>query len=406
MMNYSHSFWLDIPLIKGVKTIPKEGGIVIIGSGLSGISSAYWLLKEGLDVTIVDYKTEEAATFRNCGHILYGTVESYKALKDLHGNDSAKKLWQLSIDVCHEVRDTVERHKMDVEYKKDGYLVVAIDGQEDKEVKESIQLLNGNGFQSDYIDKKQLNRLGFKNVYGARFEAGSAQAHPTKFRNALLQECLKMGLKYHSDIRVISVEEKNLMACLRIEDSNNGLKELVFDAAIIAGNAYSPLFSDYFRSHKLVEPFAGQIITSAPLKHNFKVRYPHSFDHGYEYSLVTEDNRLMIGGWRNNTNDQDVGNYSLIARDDIDIGLKEFVKNHYEISEDIIWDYSWRGIMAASKTGFPFIGPTNSPVVFALCGYTGHGFSWAHGSAKILKDIIVGNKIPEIVLEKCSPKRI
>jgi len=400
-----NGYWLDVQLIKGAATQPKDGGIVIIGSGLSGVSAAYWLLREGLDVTILDYKVEEAASFRNCGHILYGTVESFSALKEIHGESVAKDLWSLSIDICHEVRETVNRHKFDVDYRQNGYLVIAIDESENIEIKQSISLLNQNGFQSDYIDSHELLKLGFKNVYGARFEEGSAQAHPTKFRNALLLQCLKMGLKYHSDVKVLSVDDSNMKAIIKYEDVSGQIKTLTYDAAVIAGNAYSPLFSNFFKDRGLVEPFAGQIITSAPLKHNFRVKHPHSFDHGYEYAIITEDNRLMIGGWRNNTHDMDTGTYDLTPRKDINEGLAIFVKEHYQIDEDIRFEYSWRGIMAASKTGFPFIGPTNSPLIFALCGYTGHGFSWAHGSAKILRDIIVGNSVPKLVLDKFSPAR-
>ena len=34
--------------------------------------------------------------------------------------------------------------------------------------------------------------------------------------------------------------------------------------------------------------------------------------------------------------------------------------------------------------------------IFTCAGYTGHGFSWAHGSAKLLADIIVGDPIPPV----------
>ena len=145
------------------------------------------------------------------------------------------------------------------------------------------------------MDAAELETLGFTNVFGGRFEQGSASAHPVKFRNQLLQECLKNGLKYHSNCQVTAIEESDGKVSVKCAGQ---AKPLLFSAAVIATNAYSPLLSDFFKQHKLVEPFAGQIITSEPLSHKFPVKYPHSFDHGYEYALVTEDNRLMIGGWR------------------------------------------------------------------------------------------------------------
>jgi len=392
MQDWTPSYWMNVPPISGVKTAPRDGGIAIIGSGLAGASAAYWLLDRGFeDLTILDFEQEKAATHRNCGHILYGTVESMMALTALHGEETAREIWGYSIDICHEVRETVKRLNLDADYRQDGYLVIAIDQHEDKEIQESIKLLNRNGFDSSYVPKAEVEALGFKSVYGARFEPGSAQAHPVKFRNGLIENVVRRGVTYHSGVNVSSVEESG--EHVEVTSQFGAHK---FDAVVLATNAYSPLVSRYFAERKLVDPFKGQIITSKPLKHNFKVKFPHSFDHGYEYALVSEDNRLIIGGWRNNVPSGEIGTYDIIPNPAVDIGLKEFVAKHYDIQEKIEWEFSWAGIMAASKTGFPFIGPTTSPRIYTVAGFTGHGFSWAHGSAKLLSDIMAGNPIPDV----------
>lgn len=401
MSGSSFPYWLNIPALLGATDKPRDAAIIIIGSGLSGVSTAYWLQEKGYtDLLLLDYQPESAASFRNCGHILYGTVESMQALTALHGEETARKLWALSIDVCHEVRETVQRHQLDVHYKQDGYLVIAIDDSEEREIHQSIALLNKNGFASHYVPQEKLRALGFQNTFGARFEPGSAQAHPTLFRNSLLEICLKRGLRYHSGVKVEAVFEKGEQVRLKTQPWG----ELAADAAVIAANAYSPLLSDFFARYRLVEPYRGQIITSKPLRqHRFPVRYPHSFDHGYEYALVTADNRLMIGGWRNNT-EGELGTYDIGVNPLVEQGLKDFVQQYYTLSEAIEWEYSWSGIMAASKTGFPFIGPTDSQRIFTCSGYTGHGFSWAHGSAKLLANIINGDAVPDIVREKFNPR--
>jgi glycine/D-amino acid oxidase-like deaminating enzyme len=73
-----------------------------------------------------------------------------------------------------------------------------------------------------------------------------------------------------------------------------------------------------------------------------------------------------------------------------------FVEEHYEIDEMVEWEYSWSGIMGASQTSLPFIGPTNSDRVYSCGGFTGHGFSWAHGSAELLSRIMAGSEIPSV----------
>jgi gamma-glutamylputrescine oxidase len=392
MKDSTQAYWMTVPPIVGSKESPKDGGIAIIGSGLAGASAAYWLLEKGFeDLTIIDFEQEKAATYRNCGHILYGTVESMMALTALHGEETARKIWGFSIDICHEVRETIKRLKLDADYRQDGYLVIAIDDTEDREIKESIELLRRNGFASNYLPRAEVEALGFKNIKGARFEPGSAQAHPVKFRNGLIEHVMRRGVRYVSSVQVTSVEEHGDIVAVT---SQYGVHK--FDAAVLATNAYSPLVSRFFAERKLVDPFKGQIITSKPLKHSFKVKYPHSFDHGYEYALISEDNRLIIGGWRNHTPSGEIGTYDVMPNPLVEDGLKDFVRQHYDIKETIEWEFSWAGIMAASRTGFPFIGPTSSPRIYTCAGFTGHGFSWAHGSAKLLADIMAGDPIPEV----------
>lgn len=388
-----HSYWLDTPVVLGENSLPKDGGILIIGAGFSGVSAAYWLEQYGYnDITIVDLDGKRAASYRNCGHILYGTVESMQALKTIHGYEAASDIWEYSISVCEDIRSTISKLNIDCEYQKEGYLVVAIDEVEHKEVLESVRILNEMGFQSDYIDASAVKKsYGIQNSFGARYEQGSGAAHPVKFRNGLLNYLLSKKIKYHSGVEVKSLEE--LSKGVEVKTSYG---KLLYDAVIIATNAYSPLFSDFFKKRKLIEPFKGQIIVSEPLKKNLLISIPHSFDHGYEYALKTKDNRLMIGGWRNHTPTKEMGSYDLAPNPLVEDGLKAFAQKYYDLPHNLKWDYSWSGIMASTTTGFPFIGPTESPRVFSLTGFNGHGFSWSHGSAKLLADIIDGRELDPV----------
>ena len=91
----------------------------------------------------------------------------------------------------------------------------------------------------------------------------------------------------------------------------------------------------------------------------------------------------------------EIGSYKLEQNMDVENGLKHFAQKHYSIKQPIDWDYSWSGIMATSATGLPFIGPVGLRTFLCL-GYTGHGFSWAHGSAELLSRIILGETYPEV----------
>ncbi|MBC62231.1 MAG: hypothetical protein CMP11_07210 [Zetaproteobacteria bacterium] len=399
----SPSFWMKEKILTAKKKSIEDNNILIIGSGISGVSCAFSLLNKNsqMGISIVDYEVEKSASFRNCGHVLLGSAESPKALLSLHGKEVTKTIWQFSHDACVKLKETIKQHNISCDFKNNGYLVMAIDESESCEIKSSLEILSEIGFPGEFYDHDQVAKLGFKKILAARYDPYSCQVHPVKLRNGLLNFILENeNITYSSGVKVLDLEA-----------SVDGVKVITdqgtrfFDAVIVACNAYTPFISRSLEAKELVVPFKGQIMTSQPLKHPFQVTYPHSFDHGYMYALVTGDNRLMIGGWRNHIEGGELGQYGLAPNPILESGLDAFVQSHYELqNEKLIWPYSWSGLMASSSSGFPFVGPIEDRVYLCL-GYTGYGLAWAHSCGELLANIIFGHSYDSNVAKYLNPRR-
>lgn len=380
------TYWLsNTKDIEADKSTPKDSSILIIGSGLTGVSAAYFLHPYERDLTIVDCGSINTSYYRNAGHILHGASENYKAMSIIHGREKTKTIFKFSETFCNELDNTIKSLGIDCDYYKGNYLCVGKDEKETKDLEDSISMLKEDGF--DYNELiTDLSLYKIKEKFSAKICNLSAQANPAKFRNELLKDVIAKGTKYHSK-RIKSIDPKSDKVVINYEDGSKS----THDAIVIAANAYAPLFSEFFKSRGLVEPFRGQIITSTPM--NVQIpRFQFSLDHGYIYGTITVDNRLLIGGWRNNVPGGEIGTYSLDINKDVEEGLKQFVRDNFDLPK-LDWEYSWSGIMGSSKTGFPFIGPTNSPLVYTCSGCTGYGFGWFHGSAKLLTDMMFGNSL-------------
>lgn len=386
-MNRNTTYWQDN---QGFAPHPHYGkphnsSILIIGSGLAGTSAAYFLKKNKVnDIAIVDCGTENASYFRNAGHILHGASENYKAMCEIHGRNKAKTIFKLSEQFCKEIINTIDTENIDCDLHKGNYYQIASSDKELQDIKDSIKILHEDGFFETYI---------FRNTYFCNSEARlcnlSSQANPSKFRNSLLNivTCDNTVLYYCYQIK--SIEDINGTILVTYKDNTTS----THDAVIIAANAYNPLISNYFKDKGLIEPFKGQIIVSKPINDNIE-RFHFSADHGYIYGTITADNRLLIGGWRNNIPGMEIGTYSLKVNPATEKGLKEWIyQNTY--FKDLEWEYSWAGIMGSSKTGLPYIGPTNSPIIWTISGCTGYGFGWFHGASKMLVGMMLGNSLPE-----------
>lgn len=385
-------YWLETPLRTGLpfkSEAPNlQGEIVVVGSGLAGVSTAYWLMVAGMeDVVIVDHEPEQAASFRNCGHLLPGTVESFSALAKLKGLAVATDIWHYSVEACELVTQTAQQLGIDCELRRNGYLTVALDDNQWQEIHDSVHQLGQIGYRNELWQPDQLAAAGIEVGLGARFEPEASSMNPVKFRNGLLDWCLARGLRYYSGVEVTSVEQVGDAVQLHTACG----QKVASDFAVIAANAYAQNMLPQLKSRQLAVPFRGQILVSDPLPDGFPLAaIPHSFNHGYEYALRTAGNRLIIGGWRDKIPGMERGDYSLEPNDVITAGLSSFAQSCYNGGDQLRFERAWVGIMASSHSGLPIVGPLATERIFVNVGFTGHGLPWTHGTGKLLAEIMLG----------------
>ena len=112
----------------------------------------------------------------------------------------------------------------------------------------------------------------------------------------------------------------------------------------------------------------------------------------------------MIGGWRDQVPGQETGTFDLQPNSQISQGLMDFVGQYYNFNEPLTWEYQWTGLMASSSSGFPYLGPLENRI-YLCSAYTGHGYSWAHHSAKLVSQMITGEKY-DPVASYFNPRKI
>lgn len=383
-------YWLETPLTTGSRDRSElaDADIIIIGSGLAGVSTAYWLLREGMtNVAIIDHEPEQAASFRNCGHLLPGTVETLAALVKLKGLAVATDIWHYSVEACELVTETATALGLDCELRRNGYLTVALEDNQEAEIHESVRLLGELGYPNEIWQPDQLESVGIKAGRVARFEPRASSMNPVKFRNGVLAWCMAKGLRYVSGIEVTGVSQEGAGVSIATREG----QPLRSEFAVVAANAYAQNMIPQLKSRQLAVPFRGQILVSEPLPEGFPLApIPHSYNHGYEYALRTAGNRLIIGGWRDKIPGMERGDYSLVPNPTISEGLSDFARRCYVGGEQLAFERAWVGIMASSHSGLPIVGPLASERIFLNVGFTGHGLPWTHGTGRLLAQIMMG----------------
>ncbi|MGZ5280548.1 MAG: NAD(P)/FAD-dependent oxidoreductase, partial [Pseudobdellovibrionaceae bacterium] len=91
----STSYWLD----RSFQTTKQNFDVVIVGAGITGLSTAYWLEKEdpSLKVAIVEkHRVAFGASGRNAGFVTCGSVEHFNRMISKHGLNQALEIWKFS----------------------------------------------------------------------------------------------------------------------------------------------------------------------------------------------------------------------------------------------------------------------------------------------------------------------
>ena len=94
----SISYWLDESQIS--KKIPeKTYDYLIIGAGIAGLSTAYWLEKKSphAKIAVIDkYSLGFGASGRNAGFVTCGSALHFNKLDQKFGQKKAQEIWQFS----------------------------------------------------------------------------------------------------------------------------------------------------------------------------------------------------------------------------------------------------------------------------------------------------------------------
>src|SRR6185369_9031299 len=87
------SFWLARSPCAGI----EEVDVAVVGGGIVGLSTAYWLGRAGRRVVLLEAGSLAGrASGRNAGFLLTGSAEPYTALAASAGETAARRFWEVS----------------------------------------------------------------------------------------------------------------------------------------------------------------------------------------------------------------------------------------------------------------------------------------------------------------------
>lgn len=177
-------------------TLPKECDVVVIGGGIHGASSAYYLTKAGMKVVLLE---KDTIASHQSGRA-WGFVRQ-------QGRDPVEL--PLMIE-CNRIWQGLEKElNADLEWRQGGVLFVARDDREMSEFEQWIDDAKGFDIKTQVLDPKGVERLtpGITTPgVGGIYTPSDGQAEPKKAAPAIAKRASELGAVIAEGCGALSIE--------------------------------------------------------------------------------------------------------------------------------------------------------------------------------------------------------
>ena len=362
--------------------------VIVVGGGVIGCSIAYFLARAGVRVTVVEGEQVGAAG------ATYASAGLLEPLSDsvLPGpmTDLALRSFRMFPEF---LRTLQEESDFEVEYRTGGRLRVALNEEEARGLKDSVNRHSELGLKLEWLDgdeAQKLEPLLSECVWGARLSPDEHQLSATRLAEALKRACLRRGGVFQEHTPVLGFLRDNA----NVLGVHTPQGDLPSEHVILAAGSWTGLFERELQVSLPISPVRGQVLYLAGLPRplRFSVEGPHGYAipkgelvlAGTTVEHVGFDLRVTAGGV-----------FSILQ------GVRQFLPS----VDGASIHHTRAGFRPWAPDALPILGPV--PGVEGLSVASGHfrsGILLAPITGQLIADSLTGHSQRE-VLEPFSPAR-
>ena len=416
------SYWqepaADIASYQSYDALPTSASIVIIGSGITGSSLAYFLLSQSPspDIVLLEARTVcSGATGRNGGHTKCASYRSFTHNVETLGIEDAVRIVKLEFDTMRAVHAFAKERNIDCDSWQGDTVDIIYDADEWELAKQSITKLQhalGSSHPAARYNFHTAQETGSKflapNAIGAvSYEAGSLSAY--KLVIGILKVALQKGLKLHTSTPATSLSRTSSGDGWDVTTPRG---TITAQRVVLATNGYTAHL--YPQLQGLIVPLRGHVSAQRPGRclpiSGLGRTYSFIYRGEYEYMIsrppgTTHEGDIVIGG-ASTKRKRDGGAEEFgctsdnIVDPDIAQCLEEctpeyFGPNWGEDHPEGRVRRVWSGIMGFSADGYPFVGELEKGL-FVSASFQGHGMVLCFGCSKMLSSMMTGEEKKEL----------
>lgn len=374
-----NSLWLSENLNNDIfQKLDKDiyTDVCIIGAGIFGLTSAYYLSNSGLKVTVIDKSDIGRKT---TGHTTAKITSQhglfYTYLINTYGEQFAKDYLFANEEAIQNIKNIIDTENIKCDFEKQSNFVYTTNKHEIDNIKKEVDCVNCIGFPANFVTKVGLP---FE-IAGAIQFKNQAQFNPIKYINGLCNCIIKNNGKIYTNTTVYDVKK----------DANN------FSTLTVGGTIHSKYV--ILASHYPFINFPGiyffkmyqstsYVIGIDTKKTLFNGMYITASEPTYSFRTANYQGKkiLLLGGCGHKTGVPVSYSQSYAT-------LENYAKQLYPNCE-ILFRWDTRDCISLDK--IPYIGAfsTSFDNFYVGTGFNKWGMTTSNVAANIISDMILGKQ--------------
>lgn len=372
------SYWLDSVKVKDFGKLEHdiEADVVIVGGGITGITSAYLLINEGLKVVLLEAgQLMTGTTGHTTAKITAQHDVIYDELIQFIGKNKARLYYEANTEAHQFIKQTVEQFNIDCAFSDEDAYIYATTQQSASKLEQEMRAYEQLGIEGQLVDHIPFNIP----VQKALIMKGQAQFHPLQYLNFMIDVIIEKGGQIYEQTTAVNVKSGDQMTVFTRDDYEIKCDHVLacthFPFYEGLGFYSTRLYADrsYAIAVKSKTEFPGGMYLSA----DTPARSMRSV-------MINDEPFILIVGENHKTGQgiDTMAHYEALA---------DFAEQALGI-EHIAYRWSAQDLTTLDKV--PYVGAITSrqPNILVATGYRKWGMTNGTAAALLLKDIVLGNR--------------
>ena len=413
--------------------------VVVLGAGVIGVTTAYYLARQGVEVEVLDRQREAGleTSFANAGELSYGMTSPWaapgvplKAVKWLFMKYRPLMIWPLlspamwawcagMVSNCNEKSYAINKGRMVrvSNYSRDTLTELMAELPIDFDVRElgTLQLFR----KQKQIDGSRADQDVLAE-YGSPFELldrdGCIAAEPglvhvadkfvgglrltsdrtgdcRKFTQALAKKAEDLGVKFLYNVTIdgFAMEQGKIVGV----DTTDG--RVSGDKYVCAMGPYAPVLLKTIGIKLPIYPIKGYSITM-PITDEEAAPRSTIMDETFKVAITRLGDRIRVAG------QAEIIGYNKQLGSHATDAVRHVVNDLFPKGGDLSKAEGWTGLRPMTPDGTPVMGPTRYDNLYLNTGHGTLGWTMSCGSARAVADLVM-DKTPGIDMDGLTAAR-